>query len=170
MSEAHLISLVYAVSQNGVIGKDGGLPWQIPSDLKHFKEITTGKAIIMGRKTWECLPRKPLPGRHNIVLSRRASFAASGVDVVDSADAALVVAHRSKAVEICVIGGADVFKIFLPLTQRIHLTRVLADVAGDTFMPQISPEDWKEVARGGIVQEARDSHPFETMTFERRPK
>ncbi len=165
-----MIALVYAVSQNGVIGMDGGLPWQIPSDLKHFKDVTMGKPIIMGRKTWESLPRKPLPGRHNIVISRQVDFAASGAAVVNSVEAALHAAQVCDGGEMCVIGGADVFKIFLPLAQRIHLTRVLADVEGDTFMPQITPEDWNEVAHGGVVQGARDSHPFETMTFERRSK
>ena len=165
-----VISLVYAVSLNSVIGKAGGLPWQIPSDLKHFKDVTMGKPIIMGRKTWEGLPRKPLPGRHNIVISRQADFAASGAEVVNSVEAALQAAHPTAGDETCVIGGADVFRLFMPLAQRIHLTRVLAELEGDTFMPQIAPEDWNAVAHGDVVQGLHDSHPFETITFERRSK
>jgi dihydrofolate reductase len=163
-----VISLVYAVSRNGVIGKDGGLPWRIPSDLKHFKEVTMGKPIIMGRKTWESLPRKPLPGRANIVISRRPGFVAEGAMVAHDVEAALQVAGAGGADEICVIGGADVFKALWPSAQRIYLTLVLAEVDGDTFMPQISPEEWSEVSRMGVVKAEKDSHPFETVSYERR--
>ncbi|MDE2384287.1 MAG: dihydrofolate reductase [Alphaproteobacteria bacterium] len=163
---ANVITLVYAVSRNGVIGRNGGLPWHIPSDLKHFKEVTLGKPVIMGRKTWESLPRKPLPGRLNIVISRRRDFHPEGAVAVPDAAAALLAAHGPEA---CVIGGAEVFKLFWPSAGRIHLSLVLADVEGDTFMPQIAPETWAEVARGPVLQGEKDSHPFQTLTFERRP-
>jgi dihydrofolate reductase len=163
-----MISLVYAVSRNGVIGRDGGLAWSIPSDLKHFKAVTMGKPIIMGRKTWESLSRKPLPGRLNIVLTRHPAFPAEGATVVQTLEAAMQAAQKSGADEICVIGGADVFTAFWPLAQRIHLTKVLADVAGDTFMPQISPEEWSEHSRSSEVQHESDSHPYVTSTYERR--
>jgi dihydrofolate reductase len=163
-----MISLVYAISRNGVIGRDGGLPWSIPSDLQHFRDVTMGKPIIMGRKTWESLPRKPLPGRLNIVLTRHPTFYAEGAIVVQTLEAATQAAQKSGVDEICVIGGADVFKAFWPLAQRIHLTKVSADVAGDTFMPQISPEEWNEHSRSNEVQHERDSHPYVTSTYERR--
>ncbi len=162
------ISLVYAASQNGVIGRDGGLPWSIPSDLKHFKAVTLGKPIIMGRKTWASLPRKPLPGRLNIVISRSSGFVAEGATMVHDVEAALQAARETGAAEICVIGGADIFNAFWPRAGRIHFTSVLADVVGDTFMPQISPEEWHEVARSDVVQHAGDTHPYVTITFERR--
>ena len=165
--DAYVISLVYAASLNGVIGRDGGLPWHIPSDLKHFKEVTLGKPIIMGRKTWESLPRKPLPGRLNIVTSRKTDFQAEGATVVHGFEAALI---AGQAPEICVIGGAEIFQAFLPHAQRIYLTRVLADVEGDTFMPQISPEDWLETSHAAKQQGEKDSHAFETFTYERRRK
>jgi dihydrofolate reductase len=162
-----IISLVYAVSANGVIGKDGGLPWTIPSDLKHFKAVTMGKPIIMGRRTWDSLPKKPLPGRKNIVLTRDAQFKAEGGDVTGNVDAAIRLA--APADEICVIGGAEIFKAFWVQAGRIYLTRVLANVAGDTFMPEISGKDWRERERHAQVQGDKDSAPFETAIYERWP-
>ena len=162
-----MISLVYAVSANGVIGKDGGLPWSIPSDLKHFKAVTTGKPVIMGRKTWDSLPRKPLPGRKNIVMTRHRGFAAEGAEIAPDVNMALQLAEP--AGEICVIGGAEIFKAFWPKANRIYLTRVLATVDGDTFMPEISGKDWSERDRHRPEQGEKDSAPFETAVYERRP-
>ncbi len=162
-----VISLVYAVSSNGVIGKDGGLPWRVPSDLKQFKAVTMGKPIIMGRKTWDSLPRKPLPGRKNIIMTRHPGFAAEGAEIAADVDAAVRLA--APAAEICVIGGAEIFKAFWPKASRIYLTRVLATVDGDTFMPEISGKDWRERDRHGPEQGEKDSAPFETAVYERRP-
>jgi dihydrofolate reductase len=161
-----IVSLVYAVSRNGVIGRDGGLPWHIPSDLKHFKAITLGKPVIMGRKTWDSLPRKPLPGRRNLVISRNVTYRADGAEVLPSLEAAL----RATAgeTEVCVIGGAEIFKAALPLAHRIYLTRVLADVAGDTIMPELSAKHWREVERQSHVKGEKDSSAFDTIMFERR--
>ncbi len=161
-----MISLVYAVSNNGVIGKSGGLPWQVPSDLKQFKAVTLGKPVIMGRKTWESLPRKALPGRHNIVISRQAGFVAQGADVVFSLADALVKAGA--AAEICVIGGAELLTAFLPSAGKIYLTRILADVEGDTFMPELTTQEWREISRQRHLQGERDSAAFETIIYERR--
>jgi dihydrofolate reductase len=161
-----IVSLVYAVSRNGVIGRDGGLPWHIPSDLKHFKAITLGKPVIMGRKTWDSLPRKPLAGRRNLVISRNVTYRADGAEVLPSLEAAL----RATAgdAEVCVIGGAEIFKAALPLAHRIYLTRVLADVAGDTIMPELSAKHWREVERQSHVKGEKDSSAFDTIMFERR--
>jgi dihydrofolate reductase len=134
-----VISLVYAQSRNGIIGADGGLPWRLPSDLKRFKETTLGKPIIMGRKTWEGLPRKPLPGRVNIVVTRQSSFAAEGAVVVGSVADAL--ARAGEASEVCVIGGGEIYRMFLPLADRIYLTLVDADVEGDTRGPDLVAGD-----------------------------
>ena len=161
-----MISLVYAISQNGVIGKNGGLPWHVPSDLKHFKAVTMGKPVVMGRKTWESLPKRPLPGRQNIVVSRKAGFIAEGADVVGSAEEAI--SKAGVAPEVCVIGGAELFRGFLPSVDRIYLTRILANVAGDTFMSELSPNEWRELERKTHARGERDSAAFETITYERR--
>ena len=161
-----IVSLVYAVSRNGVIGKDGGLPWHIPSDLKHFKAVTLGKPVIMGRKTWESLPRKPVPGRRNLVISRNANYDADEADVVPSLEAAL--AATAGEAEVCVIGGAEIFRAALPLADKIYLTRVLADVAGDTIMPELSAKQWHEVERQSHAKGEKDSSAFDTIMLERR--
>ncbi|MBG1231184.1 dihydrofolate reductase [Aestuariivirga litoralis] len=161
-----IIALVYAVSRNGVIGLDGGLPWRLPSDLKHFKAVTLGKPVIMGRKTWDSLPKKPLPGRANIVITRARGWQAEGALVAHDADQAVALA--GDAPEICVIGGAEIFKVFLPLANRIYLTRVFDDVAGDTFMPEIDGKHWVELETRRFEKGPNDSAAFETVTYERR--
>ena len=161
-----MLSLVYAISQNGVIGKNGGLPWQVPSDLKHFKAVTMGKPVVMGRKTWESLPKKPLPGRQNIVVTRKLGYGAEGADVVNSVEDAIIKAGA--APEVCVIGGAELFTEILPRTDRIYLTRILADVSGDTFLPELSRNEWKQVERVTHAKGEKDSAAFETFVYERR--
>ena len=135
------ITLVVARSLNGVIGRGGKLPWHLPGDLKRFKAITMGSAMIMGRKTFESLPGL-LPGRRHIVLTRDSSWNAEGAEVAHSADEAIALAGDDP---VSVIGGADVFALFLPLADRIELTEVLDDIEGDTVMPDPREIlDWKE--------------------------
>lgn len=160
-----MISLVYAQSRNGIIGDAGTLPWHIPSDLKRFKETTLGKPVIMGRKTWDSLPRKPLPGRFNIVLTRQRHFKAEGASVVGSIDEALALA--SGAAEICVIGGADIFNLFLLLTDRIYLTEIDLEIAGDTPAPVLHAGGWREVACSAPMRGDKDSASFRTRVLER---
>jgi dihydrofolate reductase len=160
-----LISLVYAQSRNGIIGADGGLPWHLPSDLKRFKETTLGKPIIMGRKTWESLQRRPLPGRMNIVLTRQKNFAAEGAVVVASADAA--VSAAGEAPEICVIGGGEIYRMFLPLADRIYLTEVDIDVNGDTYAPMLKASEWLEKPRMLGLRGEKDSVTFSTRVLDR---
>jgi dihydrofolate reductase len=160
-----MISLVYAQSRNGVIGHEGGLPWHIPSDLKRFKQTTLGKPIIMGRKTWEGLPRKPLPGRLNIVVTRQADFRAEGAMVAHDVHAALQLA--GEVAEVCVIGGGEIYRQFLPFAGRIYLTEVNVDVQGDTLAPQLDAEEWREVAREEGVMTEKDSASFVTRVLER---
>lgn len=160
------ISLVVAVSRNGVIGRDGGLPWHISTDLKRFKEITMGKPMIMGRKTWDSLPKKPLPGRHNIVITRQKGFAATGATVVGDAAAALVAAGGVE--EVAIIGGGEIYAMFLPLAHRLYLTEVALDVDGDTRFPAIDPAQWREVSREGFAQGPRDSAAFTLRILDRR--
>jgi dihydrofolate reductase len=162
-----IVALVYAVSQNGVIGKNGGLPWHIPSDLKWFKAVTLGKPVIMGRKTWESLPHKPLPGRLNIVISRSVGFEADGAMVAADAASAIQIASQENPVEISVIGGAEIYRLFMPLAKKIYLTRVLADVEGDTFMPELDPATWEVAERQMHPLGEKDSAAFETVVYER---
>jgi dihydrofolate reductase len=140
--------LIFARAANGVIGKDGGLPWHIPNDLKRFKALTLGKPMIMGRKTFESFPR-PLPGRRHIVLTRDRGWRAEGAEVVHSVNEAL---DRVANTTCSVIGGAEIFALFEPLADRIELTQVHSDFPGDTFMAAPSPA-WTEVAR--------EDHPAE---------
>jgi len=158
------IALVVAMSENGVIGRDGGLPWRLKSDLRQFKAITTGKPVIMGSTTWDSLPRKPLPGRLNLVLSRDAKFEAVGAVVCNSLFEALDIAREhaieEDAEEICVIGGADVFTQMLPKADRLYLTTVHAIIDGDTFFPPIDLSGWTLTATEVFPQAEGDDYPF----------
>lgn len=160
------IALVVAVSRNGVIGRAGGLPWHISSDLKRFKALTMGKPLIMGRKTWESLPKKPLPGRRNIVITRQANYRAEGAVVVVDAAAALAVAGEVE--EISIIGGAEIFHLFLPQAQRIYLTEVDLEVEGDTYFPRIEPDQWLETARETHARSPNDSAGFVLRVLDRK--
>ena len=140
------LTLIAAVARNGVIGKDNRLPWHLPADLKHFKALTTGHAVIMGRKTWESLPEKfrPLPGRQNIVVTRNAGYAAAGATVVNSLADAVAAASGSEAF---VIGGAELYQAALGLADRLELTEIARDYDGDTVFPTRDPAQWRETAR-----------------------
>ncbi len=160
-----MISLVYAQSRNGIIGADGGLPWRLPSDLKRFKEMTLGKPIVMGRKTWEGLPRKPLPGRVNIVVTRQKGFVAEGAVVVEGVAAAMSAAGN--APEVCVIGGGEIYQMFLPGADRIYLTEVDVVVDGDTRAPDLNAREWHEISTIPTQRGENDSAAFSTRTLER---
>lgn len=155
-----------AVSRNGVIGRAGGLPWHISSDLKRFKAITMGKPLIMGRKTWESLPKKPLPGRQNIVITRQKNYQAEGAVVV--ADTASALAAAGKVEEICVIGGGEIFTKFLAKADRIYLTEVDLEVEGDTRFPVIDPNQWLETAREIHPRGPDDSASFVLRVLDRK--
>ena len=152
------------MARHGVIGKDNGLPWHLPADLKHFKATTLGKPILMGRKTYESIG-KPLPGRTNIVLTRDASWSATGTVVVGTMAEALRVA--ADAPELAVIGGAEVFRLFLPMARRLHLTRILADFDGDTFFPPLDA-GWIELDCRDYAPDAANAYAMQFVTLERR--
>lgn len=160
------ISLVVAAADNRVIGRDGALPWRIREDLKRFKTLTMGKPTIMGRKTWDSLPRKPLPGRTNIVVSRNPHFRADGAEVAHSVADAIALAGATGAEEIAVIGGEAIFAAALPVAQTIHLTEVAGSPEGDAFMPPIDRGQWHEVAREGPYD--ADGLRYSFVTLERR--
>ncbi len=161
-----IIALVVAVSRNGVIGKAGGLPWHISSDLKLFKAITLGKPVVMGRKTWDSLPRKPLPGRTNIVITRQAGLVVEGAQVVQDAAAAIAVAGFVD--EIAVIGGGEIYQMFLPLANRVYLTEVDLTVEGDTYFPKLDSEFWAETKVEPHPQGPNDSASFVLRVFDRK--
>ena len=163
------IVLIYARGADGTIGKDGGLPWHIPADLRRFKMLTMGKPMIMGRKTFESLPGR-LPGRRHIVLTRNAAWRGEGAEVARSVEDALALAGEG---EVAVIGGADVFDLFMPLADRVELTEIHADFMGDVHMPAPDHE-WREVARedhpadaGRSPSSPAFSPAFSFVTFER---
>lgn len=160
-----IVALVYAQSRNGIIGNKGGLPWRLPSDLKRFKQVTFSKPIIMGRKTWDSLPRKPLPGRLNIVITRQKDFKAEGAVVV--ADVAMALLAAGKVLEVCVIGGAEIYQAFLPLAQRIYLTEVDVEVEGDTWAPKLATPPWREVSREVHAAAIGDDCSFVLRVLER---
>lgn len=160
------IALIAAVAENGVIGNNNELPWRIPADLKYFKQVTTGKPIIMGRLTYESIG-KALPGRTNIVVSATNGWSAVGVEVVRDLKQALTrarqVAVESGVDEVMVIGGASIYQASLPLAQRLYLTRVLMEVAGDTYFPDLHMADWTET----LVCSAQEDGQTPACTFVR---
>ena len=139
-----MLSLIAAVARNRAIGKDNQLLWHLPEDMKYFRETTRGKPVIMGRKTWESLPEKfrPLPGRHNIVISRNPGYAATGATLVTSLDAALAAAGTGD--EVFVIGGEALYRLALPYAQHLYLTELDQDYVGDAFFPEVSPKEWRQ--------------------------
>lgn len=157
--------LVVARARNGVIGRDNGLPWHLPDDLRHFKALTVGKPILMGRRTFESIGR-PLPGRLNIVLTRDPAFRPDGVTVAHDLDAALAAA--GDAPELMVIGGADLYRQLLPRAARIELTEVDGDVPGDTRLDAFPAADWVETSRTAHAADARHAWAFSFVTLERR--
>jgi len=157
---------------NGVIGRDGGLPWRLKSDLAIFREMTIGKPVIMGRKTWDSLPRKPLPVRSNIVLSRDGSFQPPGAVVCEDFSEAVQIAREqaedADAAEVCVIGGAALFALALPRARRIYLTEVDAAPEGDVHFPAFDESAWKELRREAHPASEVDDHAFVFRVLERR--
>ncbi len=152
------LSAVVAASDNDVIGRDNALPWHLPADLAYFKRVTLGKPMLMGRKTYESIGR-PLPGRRNLVLSRRG-FQAPGVEGVSSIEEAC--AKVAGAEELMVIGGADVFRLAMPRLDHVHLTRVHVRIDGDVFLPAFPPDQWREVRREDHPADERNAF---AMTF-----
>lgn len=163
--------LVVAVAENGVIGRKGQMPWHIPGDLKHFKAVTMGRPMIMGRKTYESIG-KPLPGRTSIVLTRDKNWHADGVLVGHSLDEILKLAYddakKSGASEIAVIGGSALFEETLPIAAKIELTEVHAKPEGDVFFPEFDREAFRETRREGPMQSEKDEYPYSVVTLERK--
>ena len=163
MTRTPAITLIVAVAENGVIGFRGDMPWHLPEDLKRFKALTMGKPVLMGRKTWDSLPRKPLPGRTNIVVTRDAGFHAGGALVALSVDDALAIAARENPQEIIVIGGQALFAATLPIATRIHWTEILVRPEGDAFMPPLDAKQWRETLREGPFESGGLRYVFRVL-------
>ena len=157
------IALVVAKAANGVIGDRGKIPWRIPEDMRRFRQITLGKPCVMGRKTWESLPKKPLPGRLNIVVTRDPRFTAEGASVVHSFNEAITRAKSESASEIAVIGGEGIYCAALPFADVIYLTEVLADFPGDARFPSIDPDNWRKTSCEEHVSNSGLKYSFVTL-------
>lgn len=160
------ITFVVAHARNGVIGRNNTIPWHIPGDLPRLKAITMGKPIIIGRKTWDSFPRKPLPGRTNIVMTRARDFAPEGAVVVHSVDEALARAQAEHPQEIAILGGAEIYAAFLDRATRIELTEIDAEIEGDAHMPGFDSDVWRETARAPHV--TPDGLPYAYVTLVRQ--
>lgn len=161
------VTLIVATDRQGGIGLGGGLPWRLPDDLRRFKALTLGKPVVMGRRTWDSIGR-PLPGRLNIVVSRDPRRAIEGATVAATLEAALAAAGNVP--EVCVIGGAEIYRLALPLADRVELTEVHANVGADTYFPPLDPAEWEEVAREDRAADERHAHPMSFVTLRRRAR
>jgi dihydrofolate reductase len=157
------LAIVAALSRNGVIGRDNRLPWHLPDDLRHFKRLTLGRPIVMGRRTFESLPGL-LPDRTHVVVTRDRAFAAPGARVVHSFEEAIAAAGGD---EVLVVGGAELYAQALPHAQRLYLTLVEAEMSGDAHFPPIDWGEWREVAREEHGSDAKHAFPFAFVTLER---
>jgi dihydrofolate reductase len=159
-----IVSIVVAISENHAIGKDNKLLWHLPNDLKHFKEITSGHTVIMGRKTYDSVG-KPLPNRRNIIITRQ-NITIPGCEVVNSMDAALALCKEEA--EVFIVGGAEIYRQSMHLTNRIYLTIVHKEFDGDSYFPEINTSEWKETAHEDHEPDAKNSLPYSFITFEKK--
>ena len=158
------IVLIAAVAENGVIGRDGGLPWHLPDDLQFFKKMTVGKPIVMGRGNWESLAR-PLPKRTNIVITRQRDYQAPGAIVTHTVEEALTVARREEPPAIMIIGGSDIYRIALPFVDRMLITRIHAKPEGDVYFPQVDWSRWKRTEAIAHPKDTKHDHAFTYETW-----
>jgi len=163
-----IISLVVAASDNNVIGKNNQLLWHLPKDMKFFKNVTWGMAVVMGRKTFESMGSKPLPGRKNIVITRKPGWKAEGVDVVNSVDAAAELAEGLNYKEIFIIGGGEIYVIAFDRANKIYMTRVHAELEGDTYFPVIEKNDWALVSKTDNPADEKHAYAFSFQLWERK--
>lgn len=161
------LSLVAALDRNRGIGQGNALPWHLPDDLKHFKALTVGKPVLMGRKTAESLGRA-LPGRTNLVLTRRGEVPFEGMRAVASLDEALAVAGDEAAAELCVIGGGEIYRLLIGQADTLHLTWVEAEVPADTHFPEVDPAVWQEAGSELHAADARHPYAFRFVRYTRR--
>lgn len=161
----NVVSIIAAVASNGVIGRQGDLPWHMPTDLRRFKRLTMGHHLVVGRKTWDEVG-KPLPGRIMVVVTRDRSFRPEGATVVHSVDAALSAARGDD--EVFIAGGGEIYRQALPLADRLYITRIHAHVEGDTVFPEIDENEWHVIDREDYDADERNPYPFSFLVYERR--
>ena len=163
------VVMIAAVARNGVIGAENDMPWKLPTDLKHFKKLTLGKPVVMGRKTFLSFGGRPLPGRPHVIISRNPDYAPQGAQAVTSLEAGLKtakdIAAETGADEIIVMGGGQIYAQAMPFANRLEITEVDAEPDGDTRFPEIDPDVWKETARTQGEQSERDTAPFAFVTY-----
>ena len=162
-----MISLLVAASENNVIGKNNELPWNLPNDLKYFKNMTWGMPLIMGRKTFESF-RKALKGRTNIVVTRQQDWQAEGITVVKDIEGGLLAAAETDAKEVFVIGGGEIFKQIFPTADKIYITRVHANVNGDVYFPEINRNEWKMISNRSMEKDERHAYDYSFQVWERK--
>jgi dihydrofolate reductase len=160
------ISLVVAAATNNAIGKEGQMPWHLPNDMKHFKNVTWGMPVVMGRKTFDSLG-KPLPGRKNIVITRQQGWSAEGTVAVKNIEDALFVARQADVHEVMVIGGGEIYKALFEKAKRIYLTRVHAEPEADTFFPVIHPDQWHLVSQQNHEADEKNDYNYSFQVWER---
>lgn len=165
-----MISLIAAVSENNVIGKNNDLPWHLPDDMKYFMQTTSGHHVVMGRKNYESLPGKfrPLPNRVNIVVTRQKSFEAEGCLVVNSIEEAISIAAKAGEPELFIIGGAEIYKSTLLMADRLYLTEIKASVPGDTWFPYFEKNHWEEVSRKPHAVDEGHAYSFDFVVYKRK--
>lgn len=164
------ISLIAAVSQNKVIGKNNDLPWRLPDDMKYFMQTTSGHHVIMGRKNYDSLPEKfrPLPNRINIVVTRQKQFQAKDCLVVNSVDEGIATARKAGESELFIIGGAEIYKTTLPYADYLYLTEIKAEIAGDVFFPDFEVGQWEEISRKPHPADDRHKYSFDFVIYKRK--
>jgi dihydrofolate reductase len=165
-----MISIIVAVSENNVIGKDNALIWHLPNDMKFFKEKTSGHCIITGRKNYESIPEKfrPLPNRTNIIITRQKDYNAPGAIVVGSIDEAIEKAKQTGDEEIFIIGGAEIFKQSMHLADKLYLTKIYHLFEGDVFFPETFPNHWKEVDRKKGIVDEKNKYEHDFIVYEKK--
>jgi dihydrofolate reductase len=163
-----IISLVVAASENNVIGKNNQLLWHLPKDMKFFKNVTWAMPVVMGRKTFESMGSKPLPGRKNIVITRKPGWNAEGVSVVNSVDAAASLADSLNYKEIFIIGGGEIYMIAFDRANKIYMTRVHTELDGDTYFPVLEKNNWRLVNKTDNAADEKHAYPFSFQLWERK--
>jgi dihydrofolate reductase len=164
-----IISAIAALSQNRVIGKNNDLPWRLRDDMKFFMETTKGHHVIMGRKNYDSLhdKYKPLPNRTNMVITRQETFNAPGCIVLHAVEPGLEIAERVGENECFIIGGAEIYKLSMPYTNRLYLTEIQAEVQGDTYFPQFNTKEWREISRKHHPADERHQYSFDFVIYDK---
>ncbi len=164
-----IISLIAALTQNRVIGKNNGLPWHLPDDMKYFMQTTKQHYVVMGRKNYESIPEKfrPLPNRTNLVVTRQSNFSAPNCTIVNSLERAIDIAKQNKVQELFIIGGSEIYQLAMPLANRLYLTEIQTELTGDTYFPQVDLSLWNEVSRIHHLADNRHQYSFDFVVYEK---